>query len=232
MKVTIIIPVYNEKKTILKIIDKIKKQTQIKKQIIIVDDKSTDGTRELIKKKLLQKVDLIIFKNKNSGKGSAIKSAIRGIKGNIVIIQDADLEYSPSDYMKLVKPIKNNLTQVVYGSRVLNKNRYKNHNFTSRFRIFANHILTVFSNVLNNQKLTDAHTCYKVFTSKIFKNLTLDEKRFGFDSEVNSELSKKNIKIIEVPIGYKGRTYEEGKKITFKDGIRTIYVLLKYKFFK
>ena len=232
MKVTIVIPVYNEKKTILKIIDRIKKQTKINKQIIIVDDRSTDGTREIIEKKLSKKVDVIIYKNKNSGKGSAIKSAISRINGNVVIIQDADLEYNPKDYMKLLKPIKNNLTKVVYGSRVLNKNRYKNHNFTSRFRIFANQILTIFSNIINNQNLTDAHTCYKVFTYKVFKKLNLDEKGFGFDSEVTSDLSKKNIKIMEVPISYKGRTYAEGKKISFKDGIRTIYVLLKYKFLK
>ena len=120
----------------------------------------------------------------------------------------------------------------MYGSRVLGKKRYISNKFTSLIRVFANHVLTIFSNFINNQNLTDAHTCYKVFTYKVFKKLNLDEKGFGFDSEVTSDLSKKNIKIIEVPISYKGRTYAEGKKISFKDGIRTIYVLLKYKFLK
>ena len=230
MKITIIVPIYNERKTIEKIVFKINQQKKISKQIILIDDCSTDGTTEIIKEKLLKKVDLVIFKKKNSGKSAAIKSAVPKIKGEIVIIQDADLEYDPKDYAKLIKPIQLRLTNAVYGSRVLNKNRYKEPNFTSNFRVFANHLLTVLSNILYSQKLTDAHTCYKVIETKVFKRLDIKEKRFGFCPEVTAQLSKKNINILEVPISYRGRTFDDGKKISLKDAIRAIYVLIKYKF--
>ncbi len=231
MKVSVIIPVYNEKKTIRYIIEKITKLKKITSQIILVDDNSTDGTKEIIKKNIQSKVDTVIFKNKNCGKGAAIRTARSKIKEEIVIIQDGDLEYDPRDYFKLINPIKKGLSEVVYGSRVLNKDRYKNTNFTSKFRVFANHMLTIFSNIINGQSLTDAHTCYKVFKKSRFNKLKLNENRFGFCPEVTSQLSQQNIKIIEVPIRYKGRTFQQGKKISFKDGFRIIYVILKYKLF-
>ena len=199
MKITIIIPCYNEVDTILKIVDKIKRQ-KLLKQIILVDDFSTDGSRELIKKKLINKIDKIIFHKKNFGKGQCIISAKKFVKGDIVLIQDADLEYSPSDYKKLIKPIINKKAQVVYGSRVLNKERYKSNNFTSTFRIFANHILTIISNFINSQNLTDAHTCYKVFDAKIFMKIKLKEKGFNFCPEITSKISKLKIQILEIPI--------------------------------
>ena len=227
--ITVIIPCYNEVKTINIIIDKVYRQ-KLKKQIIVVDDFSTDGTREILKKKLKKKIDKIIFHSRNYGKGAAINSAKKFIKGNIIIIQDADLEYSPKDFNQLVKPIKDKKYKVVYGSRVLGKNRYFENEFSSIFRVFANHILTIISNILNNQNLTDAHTCYKVFDTKIFKKIKLKEKGFSFCPEVTTKVSLLNEKIKEVPISYKGRDYSEGKKINFKDGFIALKTLLKYRF--
>ena len=227
--ITVIIPCYNEVSTISIIIDKVFKQ-KLKKQIIVVDDYSTDGTQKILKKKLKKKIDKIIFHNKNYGKGAAINSAKKFIKGNIIIIQDADLEYSPKDFNKLVKPIMDKKYNVVYGSRVLGKNRYFKNEFSSIFRVFANHILTIISNILNNQKLTDAHTCYKVFDTKIFKKIKLEEKGFSFCPEVTTKVSLLNEKIKEVPISYKGRDYSEGKKINFIDGFIALKTLLKYRF--
>jgi glycosyltransferase involved in cell wall biosynthesis len=232
MKLSIIIPVYNEKKTILKIIKKINK-IKISKEIIIIDDCSKDGSREIIKK-INQKNIKKIFHSKNLGKGAAIISAKKShfICGDIVIIQDADLEYYPEDYKKLIKPIINEKFKVVYGSRVLNKKRYFSKNFSSIFRIFANHILTIFSNFINNQNLTDAHTCYKVFDKFIFKKISLSEKGFAFCPEITTKLSNKNILIKEIPIRYKGRNFTEGKKIKFSDGLDALFTIIKYKLIK
>ena len=217
MKVSIIIPVYNEKKTIISLLQKVLSIKDIRKQIIIVDDGSNDGSTDLIKKYSYNKNIKLIFHKRNKGKGAAIKSAVKYISGKIVIIQDADLEYSPNDYYKLLKPFSQENTKVVYGSRVLNKQRYSlKKNFSTNFRVFANHILTSFSNIMNEQKLTDAHTCYKVFDAKVFKNLRLNENDFAFCPEVTTKISKKKINIIEVPISYKGRGYDQGKKLVLK----------------
>lgn len=227
---TVIIPVYNESKTITKILDKVIK-TKISKQIIVVDDCSTDDS----KKKILNfksKIYKIIIHKKNLGKGAAIQSAQKFIKGKYTIIQDADLEYNPNDYFKILKRINYENINVVYGSRVLGKKRYKLKNFTSLSRIFFNHILTLLSNVINNQTLTDAHTCYKLFESKMFKRIKLKENGFAFCPEITTKISNLNIKIFEVPISYRGRSYEEGKKISYKDGIEAVFALFKYKFFK
>lgn len=230
--ITIIIPCYNEIRTIGLIVEKINNLKDLNKQIIIVDDFSGDGTVHFIKTKLIHKIDRLILHDRNLGKGAAIKSAQNYAKGDIIIIQDADLEYYPDDYYALIDPIINNNYKVVYGSRVLNKKRYLDKNFTSIFRIFANHILTLLSNVINNQNLTDAHTCYKVFDSHVFKKLVLEEDDFSFCPEVTTKISKMNINIYEVPIKYTGRDYYEGKKINFSDGIKAIIVLFKYRFFR
>ena len=231
MILTVIIPAYNEKNTIKKIIQKIKLVKNIKKQIILVDDGSTDGTTDIIKKKLLSNVDKIIFHKRNFGKGAAIISAKKFIKGNYVIIQDADLEYNPQDYKKILNAMLDRKLQSVYGSRVLGKKRYSVKNFTSKSRVFFNHVLTIFSNILFNQNLSDAHTCYKAFDANFFKKIKLKEKDFAFCPEITAKISKLGIKIHEVPIDYSGRSYAEGKKISIYDGFRAIYVLLKYKFF-
>lgn len=233
MKITIIIPVYNEFVTIDKIVGKILKLESLNKQIIIVDDFSNDGTVEKLKKlNIFKKIQKIIFHSKNMGKGGAIKTAQKYIDGDLTIIQDADLEYDPNDYYELIKPFKDKKVKVVYGSRVLGKKRYlEGKGFISKSRIFFNHVLTIISNILNNQNLTDAHTCYKVFRSEIFKKIQLYENDFAFCPEVTSKISKLKIPIVEVPIKYEGRTTSEGKKISIKDGFRAIFVLIKYKFF-
>ena len=229
---TIIIPVFNEINTIEKIINKVQAENFISKQIILVDDASTDGTKELIENKLQKMVTKVIYHQHNMGKGSAIRSAQNIVEGDYVIIQDADLEYNPEDYSKLLKPIIEGSFSVVYGSRVLGKNRYQLTNFTSIFRIFANHLLTIFSNLINNQNLSDAHTCYKVFKSNVFKQLDLEEKGFAFCPEVTTKLSNMKYQIKEVPISYNGRSFKDGKKIKFKDALEAIFVLLKYKLLK
>jgi glycosyltransferase involved in cell wall biosynthesis len=200
-------------------------------EVIVVDDGSTDGTAEYLKKKLNTLYTEIYFHKKNLGKGAAIRTALSKISGDIVIIQDADMEYDPNDYPKLIKPIRDNLTKVVYGSRVLGKKRYPSRNIFVHRRILYNHILTIFSNIFNKQNLTDAHTCYKVFSKEILTVIKLQENRFNFCPEITTKLSLNNYQIVEVPINYKPRTYEEGKKIKFVDGLDALYTIIKYRFF-
>jgi glycosyltransferase involved in cell wall biosynthesis len=229
-KLSIIIPVYNEKNTIEKLLNKIHKLSHIKKEIVVVDDASSDGSTNILKKNK-NKFTKLIHHKKNLGKGAAIKTAKKFVKGNVVIIQDADLEYNPSDYFKLLHFI-NKGYKVVYGSRVLGRNRYLLKNFSSIIRIFFNHILTVISNLLNNQRLTDAHTCYKMFASDVFLKIELKENDFSFCPEITTKIGLLKIKIKEVPIKYNGRDYDEGKKIRLIDGIKAIITLFKYRFFQ
>jgi len=229
-KLSIIIPVYNEKNTIEKILNKIHRLRDIKKEIIVVDDASNDGSINILKKNK-NNITKLIYHKKNLGKGAAIKSAQKFVKGNIVVIQDADLEYDPMDYYKLLRFI-NKGYKVVYGSRVLGKNRYLLKNFSSISRIFFNHILTIISNLLNNQRLTDAHTCYKMFKSNVFLRIRLKEKDFSFCPEITTKIGLRKIKIKEIPIKYNGRNYDDGKKIRLIDGIKAIITLFKYRFLK
>ena len=227
---TIIIPAYNETRTISKLLTKIF-NLNIKKQVIVIDDNSSDDTKDKILK-FKKKIDKIIFHKKNLGKGAAIKSAQKFIKGEYVIIQDADLEYNPKDILVMLKKIiKDKKIDVLYGSRVLQKKRYQSKDFLSLDRVFFNHVLTIFSNLINFQNLTDAHTCYKLVRSKIFKKINLQEKKFSFCPELTTKLSNMGYYINEIPISYKGRSFEEGKKIRYTDGIEAIKTLIKYKFF-
>ncbi len=221
---------YNESKTIIKLLKLIENQKFIEKQIIIIDDCSTDNSFELISNYNFSNQFKIIRHEKNYGKGASIKSAQTFVEGDYVIIQDADLEYNPQDYEKLLYPIINGESDVVYGSRVLNKKRYEK-NFISNFRIFGNHVLTLLSNLINNQNLTDAHSCYKVFKSEIFKSIELKHDDFSFCPEITTKISKMKKKIIEVPISYLGRSVQEGKKIRLKDAFVAVYTLIKFKFF-
>ena len=230
---SIIIPVYNEVQTIEKIVLKIKKIKDIKKQIIIVDDGSTDGTSEKLKViKSKFKIDKIIFNKKNKGKGHAIKLAQKKISQKFTIIQDADLEYNPKDYHKILRVLKKKKYKVVYGSRILNTNHFTKNTFTSNIRLFANHFLTITSNIINLQNLTDAHTCYKAFDSNIFKKLNLCENGFSFCPEVTTKISNLGLDIFEVKISYNGRDYKSGKKISFMDGFGALWALVKYKIIK
>jgi len=231
IKLTIIIPVYNEIKTIEKLIKKILK-INIYKQLIIVDDGSSDGT-QLVIKKYKKFINKLIIHKKNLGKGAAIKSGQKYVKGKYVGIQDADLEYDPRDLKKIVNEMEKKKLKVMYGSRVLKKNKFKNtQNFTHIVRIWGNIFLTKVSNFFNSQQLTDAHTCYKVFDSKIFRKIRLKEEGFSFCPEITTKISMMNLEIKEFPINYIGRTYQQGKKITAFDGIDALYVLIKYRYFK
>ena len=230
-KISVIIPCYNEKKTIVQLIN-ILNNLQINKQIILIDDYSNDGTKEIIETDLSNKVDKVIFHNGNLGKGACIKSAKEFILGDIVIIQDADLEYDPNDYNDLIKPILEKKTNVVYGSRILNKYAISDRSFISNFRIFGNYLLTKISNLINNQKLTDAHTCYKVFTKEVFDKIVLKENGFNFCPEITTKVSILGEEILEIPINYIGRSIEQGKKIRARHAIGAVYTLLKYNLFK
>ena len=228
---TIIIPVYNEKNTIIKVIDKIN-ELKLEKQLIVVDDYSEDGGRDLLIDNK-NKVSNLILHKKNLGKGAAIKSAQEYIQGKFTIIQDADLEYDPSDFEQMINFTQKNNLKVLYGSRVLeHANREKIQNFSHKYRIFANYLLTKLNNFINNQKLTDAHTCYKLFDSELFKSINLEEKGFAFCPEVTTKISLLNYQINEIPINYKGRSYKDGKKIKFVDGLDAIIALIKYRYFK
>ncbi len=188
--------------------------------------------KNFYKKKKNRNIIKLISSKKNYGKGASIKKAKKYVTGKIIIIQDADLEYNPNDYYKLIKPIKKKKTNVVYGSRVLGKNRYNSKEFISLHRVFFNHLLTILSNLINNQNLTDAHTCYKVFEKNLFMRIKLNENRFAFCPEITTKISNLKENILEIPISYKGRSYKEGKKISFIDGIDAIFALIKYKIFK
>ena len=228
MKISIIIPCFNEVDTIEKIVEKVKNQEQFEKEIIIVDDFSTDGTREIIKKKLEGKIDKLLLNNKNFGKGYSVRQGIEVSTGDIIVIQDADLEYDPSDYSKLIDPIKKGYADVVYGSRFVGSEEKRVLFF---WHSIGNFILTFLSNMFSNLNLTDMENCYKVFRSKIIKNIQLYENRFGFEPEITAKIAKKKYRIYEVGVKYYGRTYEQGKKIGWKDGFSAIRCIIKYNLF-
>ena len=231
--ISVVIPVYNEEKSVKKLLKKVSSVKNIKKEVIVVNDGSSDNSYKVIKNECKNLFNKLVSYKKNKGKGFACRLGIKRAKGNIIIIQDADLEYNPQNFLRLIKPIVKNKYDVVYGSRVLKGGkRIRPKTVGFAIRIFANHFLTFLSNLINNQNLTDAHTCYKVFRSKIIKKINLEENGFNFCPEVTTKISKLKLEIKEVPIDYYGRTIEEGKKIEFIDGFRAIFCLFKYKFFK
>ena len=228
MKISIIIPCFNEHKTINTILDKLKNLSNFNKEIIIVDDFSNDGTKEILQK--IENSDEIktIFNKKNFGKGYCIKKGIEEASGDIIIIQDADLEYDPTDIPKLINPIINGDADVVYGSRFTGSDEKR---VLFYWHSLGNKFLTTLSNMFSNLNLTDMECCYKAFKKEIIKDINLKENRFGFEPEVTAKISKKDIKIFEVGIKYFGRKYSEGKKITWIDGFRAIYCIIFYSFF-
>ena len=228
MKLSIIIPCYNEQKTIKEIVNKIISQPDIDKEIIVVDDCSEDKTRDILENELKGSVHKIILNDKNYGKGYSIRKGIEISSGECILIQDADLEYDPSDYKKLLNPIIDGVADVVYGSRFLGSSERRVLYF---WHTVGNKFLTLFSNMLSNLNLTDMEVGYKVFKSSLLKEINLKEDRFGFEPEITAKIAKKNIKIYEVGVKYFGRKYSEGKKITWKDGFSAIRCIIKYNFF-
>jgi glycosyltransferase involved in cell wall biosynthesis len=228
MKISIIIPCYNEIKTLEKIVDKVNLQNSYDKEIIIVDDYSTDGSRELIEKNIKKKVQRVILNNKNYGKGYSLRKGIEIATGEIILIQDADLEYDPSDYHKLIEPIKKGYADVVYGSRFIGSDEKRILFF---WHSVGNYLLTLLSNMFSNLNLTDMENCYKVFKSEVIKNINLNENRFGFEPEITAKIAKKNLRIYEVGVKYYGRKYDDGKKITWKDGLSALRCIIKYNIF-
>ena len=229
MKISIIIPCFNEEKTIKILVEKILKFNLYEKEIIIVDDCSTDNSKEIIK--LLAQQNPIIkkfFSEKNLGKGNALKKGIEEAKGEIILIQDADLEYDPKDYPILLKPFVETDADIVYGSRFLGGEYVRLHFF---WHYLANKLLTLFTNLVTNLNMSDMETGYKVFKKEAIQSIQLKEQSFGIEPEITIKLAKKKFIFYEVPISYRGRSYDEGKKITFKDAFKAIYCILKYRFF-
>ncbi|MBP7460078.1 MAG: glycosyltransferase family 2 protein [Candidatus Delongbacteria bacterium] len=224
MKLSVLMPVYNEKDTILDIIRLVKK-VEIPKEIIIVDDCSKDGTRDVLKQLEHDPEIRVFYHETNQGKGGAIHTAIRHIQGDIAIIQDADLEYDPNDYYRVLFPIVINKADVVYGSRFIS-GCY--HRVLFFWHSLGNRFLTFFSNVFTNLNFTDMETCYKAFRREVIQSIPLEQKRFGFEVEITSKLAKRPYRLYEVGISYSGRTYNEGKKITWKDGLSALYLIIKY----
>lgn len=233
-KLSILIPVYNEEKTILKVIDKVKrvKIDDIEKEIIIVDDFSRDNTRDILKK-IKDKSIKVFYHNQNMGKGTAIRTALAHSTGGIISIQDADLEYDPKDIAKLVKPILDGSSDVVYGSRLLDKRLvlFGKEKTPLPLHWIGNRLLTLLTNILYFCKITDMETGYKVFKRKVIGGIRLKATRFDFEPEITAKILRKGCKITEIPIGFKPRTAKEGKKITWVDGIKAAYYLFKYRFF-
>ncbi|MDH4270474.1 MAG: glycosyltransferase family 2 protein [Candidatus Aminicenantes bacterium] len=227
MRLSVIVPVYNERKTIEEIIRRVQAvDLDLEKEIIVVDDGSTDGTREA-----LQSLDLaelrVVVHEQNKGKGAALRSGFDRAEGDIILVQDADLEYDPREYPRLLEPILDGRAEVVYGSRFLGGP----HRVLYFWHYVGNRFLTTFSNMLSNLNLTDMETCYKVFRRDVLKKIKLKSPRFGFEPEITVKLAKLHCRIYEVPISYSGRDYAEGKKIGWKDGLAALFHLIRFRFF-
>ena len=224
MKLSIIIPCYNESRTILSLIEAVKKSPVTDREIIIVDDGSEDGTQHILNQ--LQDPEVrIIFHKKNKGKGAALRTGFNEAKGDICIVQDADLEYDPQEFPLVIQPILDGKADVVFGSRFQSGRPHRVVYFWHRI---GNGLLTLMSNLFTDLNLSDMETCYKAFRREIIQSVNIQENRFGFEPEVTAKISKMNIRIYEVGISYYGRTYDEGKKIGWKDGVRAVYCILKY----
>ena len=225
MKLSVVIPVYNEAGTIREIIQRVLAAPS-EKEVIVVDDGSTDGTREILRREAPNGV-VVLFQDSNRGKGAALRAGFQKVTGDIVLVQDADLEYDPAEYPRLLKPIVDGRADVVYGSRFSGET----HRVLFFWHYVGNRFLTMLSNMLTNLNLSDMETCYKVFRADILKRLVLRSNRFGFEPEFTAKVARLGCRIYEVPVSYHGRGYESGKKITWKDGLSAIGSIIRYRFF-
>jgi glycosyltransferase involved in cell wall biosynthesis len=225
LKLSIVIPIYNERETLETLIAKVN-SVDYDKEILLIDDFSSDGTREVLKRYENKENFQVLYHDHNQGKGAALRTGFSNVNGDIIIIQDADLEYNPADYGTLIEPILDGRADVVYGSRFLGGP----HRVLFFWHSIGNMVLTTFSNMLTNINLTDMETGYKVFTKRVNDTLTFKCDRFGFEPEFTAKVAKNNFRIYEVPISYNGRDYSEGKKITWKDGVAAIWYIIKFKF--
>ncbi|ORE89253.1 glycosyl transferase family protein [Oceanococcus atlanticus] len=229
MKVSVVIPCYNESKTLQEIIDRVRQAPVDGLEVIVVDDCSTDGSAQLLKGELASQVERVVFHERNQGKGAALRSGFAEVTGDVVIVQDADLEYDPQEYPKLLAPIIAGKADVVFGSRFAGG---QPHRVVYFWHMVANRILTLASNMLTNINLTDMETCFKVFRADVLTRITIEEDRFGFEPEVTAKVARLGCVIYEVGISYYGRTYAEGKKIGWRDGVRAFYAILKYNIWR
>ena len=229
MKLSIVIPCYNEVATLRAVVDRVRAAPVEHKEIIIVDDCSTDGTQALLRSEIAPLVDREIYHAFNRGKGAALRTGFAQATGDVVIVQDADLEYDPAEYPRLLRPIAEGRADVVFGSRFAGGEA---HRVVYFWHMVGNKFLTLVSNMATNLNLTDMETCYKVFRRDILQKITLEEDRFGFEPEITAKVAKLHCAIYEVGISYYGRTYAEGKKIGWKDGVRALYAILKYNLFR
>jgi len=229
MKLSIVIPCYNEKDTIHKIVEAVKKSPVAEKEIVIVDDFSTDGTREVLSREIEPLVSKVIYHERNMGKGAALRTGFQHVTGDVVVVQDADLEYDPNEYPRLMDPILRGKADVVYGSRFTGGDA---HRVVYFWHMVGNQFLTLLSNMFTNLNLTDMETCYKMFRRQVIQSIRIEEDRFGFEPEITAKVARGGYIIYEVGISYYGRTYEEGKKIGWRDGFRAIYAIIKYNLWR
>ncbi len=225
-KLSIVIPVYNERGTIVQVIESVRK-LPIDKQIIVVDDGSTDGTRDVLESLQNMPEVEVFFHCVNQGKGAALQTGFRLAEGEIVIVQDADLEYNPEDILKVIQPIERGETSIAFGSRYLEAN----HQNSSALHRLGNWGLTALSNLVNSQKLTDMETCYKAFRREVLQSMIIEQRRFGFEPEITAKVARRGLAIVEVPVRYNARSWTEGKKIGFRDLISAIYCIVRYRLF-
>ena len=225
MKISIVIPCYNERETIEQVVEAVRAAPVADPEIILVDDCSTDGTREVIETRMRNKVTTVLYHERNQGKGAALRTGFAAVTGDVVIIQDADLEYDPQEYATLLQPILDGRADVVYGSRFMGGQA---HRVVYFWHMVGNKFLTLCSNMFTDLNLTDMETCFKVMRTDVLRQIQIQENRFGFEPEITAKLAKLHVRIFEVGISYYGRTYAEGKKIGWKDGVRAILAIVKY----